>query len=286
MKTKKTLIKLIALFLCVILLLPVAFACGNKSPDNNAAKDGGTTADSVTEPSVTDAPTEPPTTTEPPPTEPPTTTEPYVVDESLSYWENIYKEMEHFGLKDGVKCLAGEDEAELMKKFSTGSTKKTELDVSGDNVPFTAAYSVVTAKDTDQFWNASYNATLLKDLPVEQDDLVVGVMWVRGLRLGETEKFMADEPATYYLALKTSTDNWATEGNVSPSREQYAGEGWQKIFFCGSVLNEEKKSSNLQLQIFLGYGNQQVDFGGIIAFIFPWTPENDLAAANLVDSTQ
>jgi len=282
MKSKK-LFKLIALFLCIALILPVTFACGEKKSAETAkaVDDGAETP--VTEAPQTDPPppTEPPTTTEPPPTEPPRP--PYEPDPNLSYWEQIYAELEYYGLKDGVKCLTGEDEAELMKKLSSNGTKKAELDVSGDKVPFSAAYSVTTAKDTNNFWDASYSVALMKDLPVEQDELVVGVVWVKGERIAETEKFMADEPASYYLALKTATDNWATEGDMTPRGEMPAETTWQKIFFCGRVLNEETKSQALQFQIFLGYGNQRVDFGGIIAFKFPSTPDNEKAIWSFIN---
>jgi len=278
MKTKK-LLKLTAFFMCIIMLLPMVFACGEKA--DTAATDPP--VNSVTEPEVTEPttpePTDPPT--EPPPTEPPTTWEP--IDPNLPYWEQIQIEMSRYGLVDGVKCLPGEDEAAVMKGFTTGNSKKEELDVSGDGVPFSAAYSVTVAKDTANFWDSSYNRPLEKDLAVQQDDLVVGVIWVRGERLSETEMFDMDEPPTFYLAMKTSTDNWATEGGVQPSREQWATGEWQKIYFYGNIINEESKSQNVQMQIFLGYGNQRVDFGGAIAYWFPWSNENELGAIRMVD---
>ena len=278
MKSKK-LLKLIALFLCIVMIFPMIFACGEKPADNTAATDSAAT-EAVTDPPATD----PPTTAAP--TDPPTTeapTEPFVVDTSLSYWDQIYSELEFHGLKDGIKCLTGENEAELMKKISSNGTKKAELDVSGDNVPFTAAYSVTTAKDTTNFWDASYSVALMKDIPVEVDDLIVGVVWIRGARLSETDMFAADDPASYYLALKTATDNWGSEGDMSPRGQMFAQDGWQKVFFCGRVINEESKSQNLQFQIFLGYGNQRVDFGGIIAYKFPWTQDNEKAVWKFIE---
>ena len=259
--------------------MPMIFACGEKAETANSGS-GSTTEAEITE-APTPAPTPEPTTPEP--TEPPTTREPFVVDSNLSYWDQIYSELEYYGLSGGTKILAGEDEAALMKGFSGGGTKKEEIDVSGDNVPFSAAYRVVTAKDTANFWDASYNRALEKDHPIQEGDLIVGVMWVRGARLSETDNFTMDDAPEYYLALKTSTDNWGSEGGVEPSREQWAKSEWQKVFFYGNILNEEPKSSNVQLQIFLGYGNQQVDFGGIIAFWFPWTKENEMGAMQAIE---
>ena len=287
MKTKNIL-KITALFLCIVMILPMLFACGEKSDDAGSKKDDGGTAAANNNEAATPEPTDPPT--EPEPTEPPTEKEtepPFVlepIDPNLPYWEQILNEMGQYGLTDGVKILPGEDEAALMKGFSTGNTKKEELDVSGDNVPFTAAYRVVTAKDSEQFWSCSYNRSFEKDIETEEEDLVVGVIWVRGERLSETDDFDMDDEPAYYLAIKTSTDNWGTEGNVDPHGEQWATPEWRKIFFCGYVLNEESKSQNMQMQIFLGYGNQYIDFGGIIAYVYPGTLENELAAMKLVDS--
>jgi len=106
---------------------------------------------------------------------------------------------------------------------------------------------------------------------------------VRGARISETEAFMIDDAPAYYLAMKTATDNWATEGGVEPAREQWAGEEWQKVYFYGNVMNEESNSKNLQFQIFLGYGNQQIDFGGIYACLYPWTRDNEMAAMQIVE---
>jgi len=275
MKRKKIL-KLAALFAFAALLLPLAFACGEKPEDTAPATE--IPAEPAT-PAPTPAPTDPPPPTDPPTTEAPIP--PYEPDANLSYWENIEAELAHYGLAGGVKCLPGEDEAALMKKFGANGSKKEELDLSGDDVPFSAAYSVTVAKDLTNFWDASYTCALEKDLPVDEGDLVVGVLWIRGKRLSETEKFAEDDFPSYYLALKTATDNWATEGGVEPSREQFAEAEWQKIFFYGNVMNEESNSKNLQFQIFLGYGNQQVDIGGITAYLFPWSRENEKAAIKL-----
>ncbi|MCL1793533.1 MAG: hypothetical protein FWG34_06660 [Oscillospiraceae bacterium] len=273
---KKKYFKLSALFLCAALFLPMIFACGEKPEDTKAATEAQI---EETTPAPTPTPTEPPPPTDPPTTEAPIP--PYEADANLSYWENIEAELAHYGISGAVKCLPGEDEAALMKKFGANGSKKEELDVSGDNVPFSAAYSVTVAKDQVNFWDSSYSCALEKDLEVEEGDLVVGVFWVRGQRIAETDQFAEDDFPEYYLAVKTATDNWATEGGVEPSREQFVDPEWHKIFFYGNVMNEESNSKNLQFQIFLGYGNQRVDFGGITAYLVPWSRENEMAAIKL-----
>ena len=250
---KKALSSVLAILLALAMLGMFA-ACGDKTEDPTEAP---TTLEDIT------------TTEEP--------TEPFEPDPAQSYWEQIESELAWYGLEGGFKVFNPESEYELMKKFSTNNTKKEELDVSGDGVPFSAAYRVTVAKDTEQFWNAAYSCNLEKDLEIEQDDLIVGVIWVRGVRLSETEKFMADAEPQYYLAMKTPTDEWATEGDMSPRGEQFAGEEWQKVFFSGRILNEESRSNDVRLEIFTGYGNQQLDIGGILAFSFPSTTENERA---------
>ena len=271
-----------ALFICVIILLPLISACGEKPADTGsnataAVSEDTTTADTITEATTT---TEEPTTPEPTTTEEPTTWEP--IDPSLPYWEQIQIELSRYGLTGGEKILNGVDEAEVMKKFSPNNGKRAELDVSGDNVPFSVAYSVNISKDMTNFWDASYTASLMKDVAVEQDDLIVGVVWIRGKRVAESDQFMADDAPQYYLALKTATDNWATEGDMNPQGAQEAQETWQKVFFAGRIMNEETQSSTVQFQIFLGYGIEEIDFGGIIAYRFPSTTENEKAVIKLV----
>lgn len=275
----------------MIFLLPNTFSCGEKTADTTPANDGVATMDKdVIDVSPTDTPTdppptEPPTTTEPPPTEPPLP--PYVADPNLPYWEQIRLELEYYGLTGGVFALNGADEAEAMKKFQPQNSKKAELDISGDkNIPFSSAYSVTVAKDTASYGNVEYKANLAKNLPIKQDDLVIGVFWIKGERLSETEQFAKADPPQYFLAVKSETDAGRTEGDVTPSGGQEAGSEWKKVFFYGRILNEDGNSRMIDFRFFLGYGNQRIDVGGIVVYLFPYSREIEAAASKLVDSTQ
>jgi len=279
-KSKKFL-KITALFLCIMMILPMLFACGEK-PAENAATDAPAEGGNVTEPTPEPATPEPtPEPTTPEPTEPPTTIAPFVPDASLSYWEQIYTEFEYYGFKDGVKLFTGETEEELMKKFSAGNCKKEELDVSGDaSVPFSAAYKVYTIKDMENFWDASYGTTFSKDLPLNEGDIIAGVIWLKdGRRTGESENFDADDAVMYHLAVKTPTD-WGTESNMQPAGDIMFDEdieGWQKIFFTAEVMFEEDaiKTNNMIFNLYIGWGLQEFEVGGIIAWGFPLTQENE-----------
>jgi len=170
-----------------------------------------------------------------------------------------------------------------MKKFSSNGTKKELLDVSEENVPFSIAYTVRTQKEIENFWEASYSISLWKDVPTEVDDLVVGVLWIRGRRTAESDSYDMDDPPDYYLAIKTPTDNWASEGSMKPQGRRSAGAEWEKVFFCGSVINEEPVTSVMSFNIYMGYGIQEFDIGGIIAYKFPWTSDNDRAVWKFID---
>lgn len=267
--------KRILIFVFIILILTFfVSACGEKA-DSTDQKDKAGTEAPVSEAPAAKAVTEPPLPTDPPTTEEPT--EPFEPDPAQSYWEQIESELAWYGLSDGFAVFNKEGENELMKKFSPGGVKREELDISGDNVPFSAAYRVTLAKDTTNFWDANYTCLFESDLPLEQDDLIVGVIWIRGARLGETESYMEEDEPQYYLAIKTPTDEWATEGETEPRGVQIAGENWEKVFFAGRIMNEEAKSNDVRFQIFMGYGNQYLDIGGILAYCFPSTTENEKA---------
>jgi len=271
--------KLIALFLCAVMLVPTTLSCGNK-PAGGAGSTTAAPADTTPVPTPADTTTtEPPTTTVPQTTTEPVTYPP--VDPSLPYWEQVKTELGYHNLKNGVQILAGEDEAALMKKLSPNNVKRAELDVSKDNVPFTAAYSYTVSKDQVNFWDSSANCSFAKDVPIQQGDLVVGVIWIRGVRNPGSEIVADDDPPEYYLAIKTPTDNWNTEGEMSPAGILPAEAKWQKVWFSGRILNEETQSSTVGFNVFLGYGLQQVDIGGLIAYVFPSTDETEKGAIEL-----
>jgi len=278
MKTNKSIkIKLLALFLCAAMFLPVSFACGEKPAETAAA----TTEETITDPPTTAAPTEPPPPTEPPTTEAPT--EPFVVDSSLSYWDQILSELEWYGLKGGTKVITGDDELAVMKKLSPSNAKREEMDVSGENVPFSAAYRVYTQKEIDNFWEAAYATAFTKDVKTQPDDFIVGVLWVKGKRLEESDSYDLEDPAQFYLGIKTPTDNWASEGEIEPKGVQFAQQDeWQKIIFVGRVLNEEPQLSAVSFNFYIGYGIQEFNVGGFIAYHFPSTPEHEKAVIKLV----
>ena len=258
------------------------FACGEKPANKGSA--AATEAEAAPETSSEEiTTTEPPPTTTPEPTTTEEPTEPFVVDPSLPYWEQIQSELAFYGLKDGVKIFKGDDEADLMKKFTMNNGKKEALDLTEDNsVPFSAGYKVWTTKDMTNWWDANYSVAFAKDIPTQQDDLVVGVIWIKGKRVAESDAYAADDVAQYYLAIKTPTDNWASEGEMEPHGDQYPEEKWQKVIFAGRVVNEEAQSSTMSFNIYIGFGIQEFEIGGIYANLYPSTAENEKAILKLM----
>jgi hypothetical protein len=277
-------LKLLVLLLVAALISSMLFACGETSDDSGGApaETAAATA-AIEEPAIeTETTTQEEiilTTAEP--TEPPTTAEPFVPDESMSYWEQIEAELAHHGLTGGIPVFQGVDENELMRRLGTSNARRTELDVSGDGVPFSTAWNIVTTQDVPNFWDSNASITFARDLETNIDDLIVGCLWIRGRRTEATDNFFDDDEPIYYMAIKTPTDDWATEGEVTPTGQQFAQDTWQKVFFYGRVMNEEAQSANMIFQIFIGYGLQEFDIGGIIAYKFPGNRDNERAALNL-----
>ena len=275
-------IKFIALFLCVVMILPMVFACGDSSDsnsgsaNNNAANNDQANAgeETITEP----PPTEPPTTTEAPPTEPPTTeepTEPFVVDPSMTYWDQIAAEIAHYGFTGGTKISSGDTEEAALNKFTRRYCKREEIDISGDGVPFSDAFRLVVDDDKSGIWDVFIEAPMLARIPVPQDDIIVGAIWVKG-KSHEKE----NTPAEFELIFRSQTD-WQSLESEHPYLIK-AGDEWQKVFFSGRVGRDDESSQRIYFSVCLGgYGLQEVDLGGYIAYIYPSTTENEKALSRL-----
>jgi len=220
------------------------------------------------------------------------------VDPSASYPDQIQEELAQYGLTEGVQIFPGDTESDIMGNFMTQSCTRESLDVSGDNVPFTAAERITVSRDMTNWWDASYMVNLTNDVKVHENDLIAGVMWIRGTRLPGSTWLSDSEPPIIYPALKTPTDNWASEGGIKLSGIQIAdglkdangaiiyGQAipdsiWHKVIFTGRILNEESQTSNVEFHIFMGFGIQQIDVGGITAYVYPSTPDNEKAVINL-----
>ena len=248
---RRSLLSAISLILCVFMLAPMLFACGEGSTE--ATTDGGAATEGNVEEATTPEPTPEPTTPEP--TEPPTTYEP--IDPSLPYFEQMDIEFERFGFHDGgdVLTLEPADEKAVLDKMATnGSIKKEALDVSGDDVPFTAAYTYDITAEAANFWDINVTGQFASDLTFTAGEIIAGVVWVRNAG--------GENPGQCYFAIKSPTDEWATEGAMNLNIYEATDE-WEKVYFYGEVINDEPVGINIQFQMFMGYGPMKLDVGGL-----------------------
>jgi len=266
MKFKITaLFKFFTVLICLALMLPLLMACGEKAeeadssgttPDSNAA--GG---EDVTTIPPTDPPTEPEP-TEPPPTEPPT--EP--IDPNLPYYDYLDVEFGRFGFSGGDRIVADTEDG-VAEAFRAKASNKIALDVSGDGVPFTAAYRYEVPDLVENFWDAAAETNYSADKTIAEGDILAGCVYVRD---GGGEN-----PAQLYFAIKTPTNDWGSEGDMSiNSVELEPGEGWQKIYFTGEFSCDEDPASTAIFCMFLGYEPHTIDIGGIYMMRYPATSEN------------
>ena len=270
MKFKITaLLKFTALFLCLIMALPMILSCGEKAEEaDSGTSSADANADTPT-PAPTDPPTDPPP-TDPPPTEPPT--EP--IDPNLPYYEYLDEEFKRFGFSGGDWIIADTEEAAVNSAFRAKECSRTALDVSGDGVPFSYAHRYEINALAANFWDKAAEANFSKDKTLTEGDIIAGVIYVRD---GGGEN-----PAKIYFAIKTPTNEWNGEGNQNIMElELDPADGWQKIYFCGESMCDENPASTALFEMFLGYEPHTIDIGGIYMMRYPYTSENMKATTKM-----
>jgi hypothetical protein len=266
----KTFIKITALLLCVLMILPMALACGEKTDDEKAdtpAADNGTAApvDNTPEDAPVPAVEAPPT--DPPPTEAPT--EP--IDPNLPYYEYLAAEFARFGFTGGDSIVADTEE-EAMSLLRPKACGKIELDVSGDGVPFSAAYRYEVTELVENFWDAAAELNFKTDKTLTEGDIIAGCIWVRDAK--------GPNPAQLYFAYKTPTNDWGSEGDMNLNLVE-PGAKWEKIYFYGYAAVDENPASQAMFNLFLGYEPHTIDIGGLYMMRYPSTDANEKAAYKL-----
>ena len=267
MKSKiKTFLKITALFLCVMMILPMALACGKKDEETatpaagnagDAAANNETVADDIPAPIAEEPPTDPP------PTEAPT--EP--IDPNLPYYEYLDAEFARFGFTGGDRIIADTEEEVMNNKFGAKGCSRMEIDLSGENVPFDYAYRYEITELAENFWDKDTATAYNENKTITEGDILAGCLYVRDAG--------GPNPAQFYLAIKTPTDNWSTEGQMNVyGYELEPGKGWEKIYFYGEFLNDENPASTAYFNIFLGYEPHTIDIGGIYIMRYPGTDAN------------
>lgn len=269
----RTIFKITALFLCLVMILPLAAACGEKTEnppaDSNESQslDENATSEQTeeSEPETTSAPTtEPPTTTEPEP-------EPEPIDPSLPYYEYLDEEFKRFGFVDGDRIVADTEQA-LMDTFRAKGCTKTAVDLSGQDVPFQYAYKYeITAESTD-FWDKAAECNFSASKKMAEGEIIAGCVYIRDAK--------GSNPAQAYFAIKTPTNDWGSEGNMNVNLVE-AGEEWQKIYFYGEVVVDEDPASAAVFTLFLGYEPHSIEIGGLYVMRYPATSANMKATGKM-----
>lgn len=265
----KNILKITALFLCIALILPFAAACGEKEPeDDNPATEGAVDTTPAPNENTTPEPT-------PEPTDPPTTEEPTEpIDPNLPYYEYLDEEFSRFGFTGGEKIIAETEQGITDLIRVKGFCTKSPIEISGEDVPFDSASRYEITELAANMWETAAEVNFASDKTLSEGDIIAGCMYVRDAG--------GPNPAQLYLAMKTPTNEWGSEGNMSVSLiEPDADGGWQKVYFYGESVCDEDPASTAVFCIFLGYEPHTVEIGGIYMMRYPATDENFQAAEKM-----
>ena len=271
MNFKKNIFKFIVLLMCISVIFSVITACGQN--DSETPANIQPPVEEIAQPEVVaevvPAPTPEPTTPEP--TEPPTTLEP--IDPNLPYYEYLDIEFARFGFTDGDR-ISADTEEEIMAALRAKSCAKTEVDLSGEDVPFQHAYKFAIGNLAENFWDIAAELNFNSGKTLTEGDIIAGCLYVRDAG--------GPNPAQLYFAIKTPTNDWNGEGNMNISLVDLdAGEGWRKIYFHGESLCDENPASTAFLALFLGYDPHSIEIGGLYMMRYPGTSDNIKATRNI-----
>ena len=256
-------LKIIALFMCVAIILVMAAACGEKDENEKSAGDNEkaeeTTPAPIDEtktPATTQAPTDPPTTEEP--------TEP--IDPNLPYYEYLDVEFARFGFVGGDRIVAETEQAVMDAITAKGFCSKSPVEVDED-VPFGTIYRFTITDLAAEMWETAAELKFSGSKTLTEGDIIAGCMYVRDAG--------GPNPAQFYLAIKTPTNDWGSEGDMNVNHfELEPGDGWQKIYFYGEAAVDEDPASTAIFEFFMGYDPHTIEIGGLYIMRYPDTVEN------------
>jgi len=269
---KGKIFRAVCLLLCIASLSLLAAACGG----NNGG--GATTTANGTGAMTTAGSTSLASTTLPPTTLPPTTPFP-TADPSLPYFQQMDFMMAQFGFQGGTPLFDMTDETTLLGKFGkSGNVTVSDVDLTGENVPFQVAKLLTVTGTATDFWTDSYSKGFSSTDPLTAGDIYAGCVWIKDGGGGDPSL----NPAQAYLAVKTATDNYGSEGSftINPMMANEDGT-WKQVWFYGEVAVDETKASNATLNLFVGYGPQDVEIGGLYIMLYPANDANYTAEANM-----
>ncbi|QPV62806.1 endo-1,4-beta-xylanase [Halosimplex litoreum] len=153
----------------------------------------------------------------------------------------------------GGEFVYANDEAGASAAFGVGveAAEATEIEV-GDAQPFDSAVRVEVAEETENVWDVTMMGTAT-DTAVESGDVLLGVVYLRGPESSESE-------STVQFVAKDE-DNLGTN-MVRSTPEVQPPAGWTR-YYVPIQFDYDAEAGTWRTELFLGYGPQTVDIGGI-----------------------
>jgi len=149
-------------------------------------------------------------------------------------------------------------EAGALAAFGVGAEAAETSEIAvGDDQPFGSAVRVEVAEETENTWDVTMMGTAL-DTAVESGDVLLAVAYLRGPESSESE------PTVRFVA--KDEDNLSTNMVRSTPEVQPPAE-WTR-YYVPVQFDYDAEAGTWRTELFLGYGPQTVDIGGLALIDF------------------
>jgi len=144
-------------------------------------------------------------------------------------------------------------EAGTMAAFGVGADAAETSEIeAGDDQPFSSAVRVEVTEETENTWDVTMIGTA-NGTAVESGDVLLGVAYLRGPESSESE------PTVQFVA--KDQDNLSTNMVRSTPQVQPPTE-WTR-YYVPMQFDYDAEAGTWRTELFLGYGPQTIDIGGI-----------------------
>ncbi|WP_123534391.1 endo-1,4-beta-xylanase [Halosimplex salinum] len=159
----------------------------------------------------------------------------------------------------GGEFVYGDTEAEALSAYRVQSDAGTAepLDVSGDDVPFSAAARVEVTEETENAWNVTMKATV-QDRDVSEGDLLLGVLYLRGPEESE------NQPTLRYVSKDEANES---TNMVRGVEDMQPVDEWIR-YYVPIQFDYDSEAGAWWTEFFLGFGPQTIDVGGLALIDF------------------
>ncbi|SEQ73577.1 endo-1,4-beta-xylanase [Natrinema salaciae] len=179
------------------------------------------------------------------------------------YYATLADELAAHGLPQGEFCY-GSGEAEAMAAYDViGDVEAAEIQAPAD-LPFNEAMRLEVGADVSNPWDAILNGTV-EDRGVAAGDVLLGVVYLREGPASDTDGLVQ------YTA--KDGDNLETNEVVNAATPSLPRE-WRRFYFQ-IEFDYASDPGDWWTELFLGYGSQTVDVGGLALIHFGQSVETD-----------